>query len=166
MIQFWYDIVLYVDSFLKVWLETSALLVLSVFIGIILIIIFLILLRFLEKKYLKNKQKLIYQYDNIFYVLSGYSYKTWSDYVLVLMDTIFKSNKLNYISNHDTILKSIKELESDFWNTIIWNDIWSQIFLLKRKIKTNNVLRWIIKIFSYFIIIIFFVLFLYIKFYL
>ncbi len=166
MIQFWYDIVLYVDSFLNFWLETSALIVLSVFVGIFLLIIFFILLRFLEKKYLKNNQKLIYQYDNIFYVLSGYSYKTWSNEILVLMDKIFKSNKLNYISNHDTIFKLIKGLESDFWNTIIWNDIWSQILLLKRKIKTNNVLKWFIKIFSYLIIIVFLILFLYIKFYL
>lgn len=133
----WYNMVSYVDWFLSLWLESSAWFLLSFFWFIIILLLSIIFFKISKKQILKFKERLIYQYDNIFYIISKYDYQTSGKWSLNIMKNIFTLKKPSYLSNHKLINTTLKQLESDLWQNIISEEIWSKIKTLHKRVWFN-----------------------------
>lgn len=138
MNNLWYNMVSYVDWFLSLWLEMSAWFLLSIIWFLIITILCLIFLKISKKRILKFKEKLIYQYDAIFYIMSKYDYQTSGKSSLNLMNEIFALAKPAYLQNHKLIYNAIKKIENDLWQQIISQEIWSKIKILHWRVWSNT----------------------------
>jgi len=127
------DIIIYFDGFFWFWLFNTRLLLVAIL--IIILIIFLVLIKLLKTKKLKNQENLIYQYDNIVYLVSWYNYQTWTNDASLMFKEIFSNKQPSYMANHKLIFNSIQKLEKEFWKKIIPEEHWNTINKLTKKVK-------------------------------
>lgn len=130
------SLVLHFDSIFGFWLFNTKLLLFAVLLAIT--IIFSLLTKFFKNRKIKNEKKLIYEYDNVIYLLSWYNYATSSNDVSTMFSKIFEKKNLSYITNHKQIFSFINNLEKNSWKTVVSEKRWNDIKKLTRKLKTAN----------------------------
>lgn len=127
----WNNIVSYVDSFFGIWFVNSELILIMLFV-LILIIIFN---KLLNNSLFKNRKQIIYQYDNVFYLISWYNYQTGTDDGIDIMHNLFDIKNPSYLYSHKTIFEAVQKIENDFWKKIIPIENRSKITKLRKKIR-------------------------------
>ena len=130
------SLVLHFDSIFGFWLFNTKLLLFAVLLAII--IVFSLLTKFFKNRKIKNEKKLIYEYDNVIYLLSWYNYATSSNDVSTMFSKIFEKKNPSYITNHKQIFSFINNLEKNSWKTVVSEKRWDDIKKLTRKLKTAN----------------------------
>ncbi len=163
MYEFWNNLVWYIDNIFWLWLINSQLILIMILVLVFVLIFGSIFIKLLKWKLLKNKQKLIYEYDNIFYIVSWYNYQTWTSDSLKIINKIFENKNPSYISNHKLIVNAIKEIEIDFWKKIIPSENWLKIKKFAKKIKLCSFLAKLLKVIIMLVIILFVVWIYYVK---
>ncbi len=163
MYEFWNSLVLYVDSVLWFGLIKSELILIMILVLVFVLIFGAIFIKLLKSKLLKNKQKLIYEYDNIFYIISWYNYQTWTADSLEIINKIFDNKNPSYISNHRLIVNDIQKIETDFWKKIIPSENWLKIKKFEKKIKLCSFWAKLLKFIILLVIVLFAVWVYYVK---
>lgn len=122
-----------------------------------MIIIILLVLVFLFKRFKKRilvlKEKLIFEYDNVFYLLASAQYKKeldkasmgW-DPCIAAIKPIINMDKPSYLANRSLIKENIKKVETLLWEQIIDKSIWRKISIFYAKLKSISLLYKILKI--------------------
>lgn len=155
MNEFWKSLVLYIDNIFWFGISNSKLFLIMIIVLFFILFFGVIFLKLLKLKLLKNRQKLIYEYDNIFYIISWYNYQTWTNDSLEIFNKIIESKNLSYISNQKLIFASIQKIEAEFWKKIISIEDWFKIKKFTKKIRFFSLLAKLLK----FIIMLFIILF-------
>ena len=135
MYEFWNSLVLYVDNIFWFGLINSELILIIIIILFFVLIFGTIFVKLLKLKLLKHKQKLVYEYDNILYIVSSYNYQTWTYDSLEIIHKILESKNPAYMPNNNFIFDSIQKIETEFWKKIIPNENFLKIKKLIKKIK-------------------------------
>ncbi len=156
-----YSLVNFVDSVLWLWLEMSVWILIILFFAVILMFILFFLFKSFSKKVLSTKQKLIYDYDNIFYLLARSQYDKeidkdsvgW-DPCIAAIKPILNLKKPSYIDNRELIKWNVKKVELLLWEQIIGDDIWKKINIFHKKIKSASLFAKISKIFLILIVVV------------
>lgn len=150
MANLWYNSVAYLDGFLSLWLEISAYILLFFLWFIFVFVLSIIFVRIFKKRMLKFKEKLVYGYDSIFYIISTHDYQTsWNSW-LSIMNSIFDLKKPGYLKNFKLINTEVRKIEENLWQKIISEEIWSKIKTLHKRVWSNV---FFYKIFKFIIII-------------
>lgn len=163
MYEFWNNVVLYFDNIFWLWLVNSQLILMMIIVLIFVLIFGAIFIKVLKWKLLRNKQKLIYEYDNIFYIISWYNYQTWTSDSLEIIHKILENKNPSYMSNHKLIFDSIQKIETEFWKKIIPIENWLRIKKFAKKIKFCSFLAKLLKVIIILVIILFVVWIYYVK---
>ncbi len=148
-----YNLVNFVDSIFWLWLEMSVWLILFLVIIVITLFVLKIVLKRISAKISDIKQKLIYQYDNIFYLLSLSQYKEeldkkslGGDPCIAAIKPIINMKKPTYISSSVIIKSNIKKVEVLLWKQVISDELWSKINKFHKKLKSISLIYKIFKI--------------------
>ena len=131
------------EPFMKSWLMV-----------LLLIVFVLCLYFFVSFKAWNNLQKvekdIVYQYDNVFYLLSMFYYKHMdslnSNPWLIVLKGIWWSWKSKYIPNKKIIEDTILKIENKLWVKIVSEDEWNNLSKLFKKYKFRTMLFLIIKV--------------------
>ncbi len=147
------EIVLYCSEFFWFWLFNTRLLIL--FVLLIILAVVLTLVKLFETRKQKNTEKLIYEYDNIVYLVSWYNYQTWTNDAMVMFEKIFSKKKPSYMAKRKLIFSSVEKLEKDFWKKIVpeWN--WKTIKQLTKKIGLQSFLSKLLKLMAIIVLLAF-----------
>ncbi len=152
-----YNIINFIN--IMFWIEiVSWMLIVFIVVVFLLILLWFVVSRLWKKK-INITQKLVYQYDNIFYLLSLSQYKndlnnlnnveiynnTWDKW-LSLIKSIFNLKNPNYIQNWDLILSGVKKIETLLWEKILGDEINSIINNLNKKLKSISLFYKILQI--------------------
>ena len=163
-----YSLVNFVDNIFWLWLEMSVWFILSLVIFVIILFILKLVLSSFAKKVLWIKQKLIYEYDNIFYLLSLSQYEQeldkkslGGDPCIAAIKPILNMKNPTYISNRIIIKSNIKKVEILLWKQVISDDIWNQINKFHKKLKSTSLIHKIVKILLMLILFVMVVVFVY-----
>lgn len=106
----------------------------------------------------KIEEKIVYYYDNLFYMLANAKNKNvikdeWFD----IFSSLATSDNANYIQNRDKIYDDVKKIENKISMKIVPDSLWEQINRLYKKMKIKKFFGWLLKMLLL-IIILFFVL--------
>jgi hypothetical protein len=163
MYEFWSSLILYVDNVFWFCLVDSKIFLIIMIVLVFVLVFWVIFVKLLSWKLFKNKQKLIYEYDNIFYIISSYNYQTSTSDGIEIFNKLLKKDNLSYISNHKLIFDSVQKIEMEFWKKIITSENWWKIKKFTKKIKFYSLLAKILKFIIILSIILFLVWLYYIK---
>lgn len=164
-----YNLVNSVDSIFGLWLEISVWILIILFFAVILLIILWFVSKKLSKIILSKKQKLIYEYDNIFYLLARVQYQKeidkksigW-DPCIAAIKPILNLKEPTYIANKILIKENIKKVEVLLWEQVISDGVWKKISIFDRKIRSLSLWAKIVKIFLILIVLSLLAVFIYI----
>jgi hypothetical protein len=164
-----YSLVNFVDNIFWLWLEMSVWFILIFIVSIVILYVLKLILNRFTKNSLWIKQKLIYEYDNIFYLLSLSQYQQeldkkslgWDPCISAIKPIVNMENP-DYVSHKIMIKTNIKQVESLLWVEVISNDIWDKISNFHKKLKLANLYYNIFKILLIFIFIFVISIFVYI----
>lgn len=155
-----YSLVNFVDSVFGLWLEMAVWIIILSFVVIVVLIILIFISKKISKIILRKKQKLIYEYDNIFYLLAKSQYQKeidkksiGGDPCIAAIKSILTLKNPSYIANKILIKENIKKVELLLWEQIIGDDVWKKINLFHKKIKSISLWSKIVKTFVILIVI-------------
>lgn len=154
-----YNLVNFVNTIFWLWLEMSVWFILSIMVLVVILLLFKLILKKINKRLSIIKQKLIYEYDNIFYLLSLSQYQQeldkkslgW-DPCIAAITPILNMKNPDYISNHSMINSNIKKVEVLLWKQVISDNIWNKINKFHKKLKSIILVYKIFKILLMFIL--------------
>lgn len=153
LLNIWYVMVDFVSFLFGVWLETASWILISFFLLIIILLILVFLFKKFNKKILSFKKKLIFEYDNIFYLLASAQYKKeidktsmWWDPCIAAIKPIISMENPSYLANRRLIKENVGKVEKLLWYQIIEDWIWKKINIFYTKLKTISLLYKILKI--------------------
>ena len=148
-----YGLVNFVDNIFGLWLEMSVWFILILLVSIVSWLVLKLILNHFSTKVSWVKQKLIYEYDNIFYLLSLSQYQQeldkkslGGDPCIAAIKPILNMKTPTYISNRILIKSNIKKVEVLLWKQVISDDIWNKINKFHKKIKSISLINKIVKI--------------------
>lgn len=158
MFEGWHRLIVQIDWFVALWAQKTEILLFVIFI-FLLIIVFAFFIYLFKKQSNKIRQKLIYQYDNIFYLISWYNYQTNTSDWLEMMMQVLDSKNPSYEDSHSKIFKSVQEIESSFGKKIIPQNDWKIIKRLRSQLGIllfcNKVLKILLFLFVIWAIVLF-----------
>ncbi len=156
---------------LKMWVDIE----ISIYLWIwflficVLLVVLLLIRKHKNKKIVANQKELIYNYDNIFYLLAKSQYEKeldkesiGGDPCIAAIKPILNCENPDYLSNRKVIKENIKKVEILLWDQIIGDDTWDREKVLYKQYQKNLLWKKIFNIFSWiiFLLIFWFILFL------
>ncbi len=152
LLNMWTIMVDFVSFLFGVWLETASWVLISFFLLIIILLILVFLFKKFNKKILSFKKKLIFEYDNIFYLLASAQYKKeldkasiWWDPCIAAIKPIINMENPSYLVNRYLIKENVRKVETLLWQQVIDQAIWKKINNFYSKLKSISLLYKILK---------------------